>query len=90
MNKAYTYADDCPNCGEKDQHEAYKGARAGSSSWGHSYLCCSDACGRAFLNSPKHRAFELQRICRELAVLQEELKQWVDMEPADPQGGKDA
>lgn len=31
----------CPNCGKKE------GARQGSSSWAHSEMCCSDACGLA-------------------------------------------
>lgn len=31
--------DDCPNCGKKE------GAYMGSTKWGHSVSCCSDACG---------------------------------------------
>jgi hypothetical protein len=41
----YYIAPDCPNCGEKDSYGAWRGARMGSSKWGHGYPCCSNACG---------------------------------------------
>jgi len=31
--------EDCPSCGKTE------GAYMGSSSWGHSIVCCSDECG---------------------------------------------
>lgn len=38
-------APDCPNCGQKDEGNKL-GARMSSTTWGHNYSCCSDACGR--------------------------------------------
>lgn len=32
--------EDCPNCGKPNS------AIMGSTSWGHDYLCCSEACGK--------------------------------------------
>jgi len=74
MREQYWMAGDCPNCGEKDVMWAYKGARMGSSEWGHNYTCCSDKCGREFLNSAKHKALERQRIKDEMEDLQHQLK----------------
>ena len=36
----YRMADPCANCGREDA------GRMVSSEWGHSYPCCSDACGK--------------------------------------------
>ena len=74
MNQPYYFAEDCPVCGEKDELEKYKGARRGNTSWGHSYSCCSDKCGKAFLNSPQHKELERLRITEKIAGLQEALK----------------
>ena len=41
----YHLALDCPQCGEKDKVGEHKGGRMGSTTWGHNYMCCSDACG---------------------------------------------
>lgn len=45
MKEPYHFADPCPNCGQKDEEETYKGARMSATSWGHSVPCCSDKCG---------------------------------------------
>lgn len=74
MNEPYQFVDDCPMCGQKDEENLYKGARVGSSDWGHSYLCCSEKCGRAFLNSPQHKKLERLRIRSKIASLKAELK----------------
>jgi hypothetical protein len=49
--------EDCPNCGKPNS------ARIGSTSWGHDYMCCSEACGirlgkrieNGMVNLPKYR-----------------------------------
>lgn len=46
MNDQYYFAEDCPNCGEKDEYMSWKGARQSSTDWGHGHSCCSDACGK--------------------------------------------
>ena len=77
MNKLYILADDCPNCGEKDEPHLWKGARMGSTSWGHSFLCCSDKCGYEFLNSPEHKRRMRERLQEEIRERQEALKSWL-------------
>lgn len=69
----YRLADDCPHCGQKDQPNAWKGARMGNTSWNHSYSCCSDECGKAFLNTPKYKELERLRINGKIASLKREL-----------------
>lgn len=44
----YLKAHDCPHCGTKDEGINGGGARMWSTSWGHSFRCCSVACGTAF------------------------------------------
>jgi hypothetical protein len=40
VNREFVYQpDDCPNCGKPNS------AVWGSTSWGHDYMCCSEACG---------------------------------------------
>ena len=70
----YYMAADCPVCGEKDEPWKWKGARMGSTQWGHDYNCCSEKCGKAFLNSPKHKELERERIQFKIDLLQEKLK----------------
>lgn len=43
--RQYLLAHDCPQCGAKDAQDAWGGARMTSSTWGHSFACCSDECG---------------------------------------------
>ncbi len=45
-HQEYYLANDCPQCGEKDEYGAWKGARQGSTEWGHNFMCCSEACGK--------------------------------------------
>lgn len=74
--RTYWMAPDCPNCGQKDEPHTNKGARMGCSDWGHNYSCCSDKCGREFLNSEKHRAMERDRLKQQIAALEHQLKRW--------------
>jgi len=74
MREPYYLADDCPNCGQKDSTDAYKGARMGSSAWGHDYACCSEACGVAFENSAKRWQLELHEVDREIKNLKDHRK----------------
>lgn len=71
----YRLANDCPNCGQKDAEDAWKGARIGSSEWGHYYLCCSDKCGHEFFHSQKHKELEMQKIKQQIEMLQRQLKE---------------
>jgi hypothetical protein len=77
--KIYNFAEDCPNCGQKDSYESYKGARMVSTEWGHRYMCCSDKCGKEFLNSPTHKMMEIDRIKREIKILEDELQYWIEI-----------
>ena len=52
-NQRYRFAKSCPQCGQEDEEGKYKGARMGSTRWGHDFSCCSDECGYAFANNPK-------------------------------------
>ncbi len=64
-SKRYWLAEDCPNCGQKDAPNAWRGARMGSTAWGHSFSCCSEACGVAYANSPKRWQQEIDLVdCR--------------------------
>ncbi|WP_186145985.1 hypothetical protein [Burkholderia gladioli] len=77
MRKPYLMTHDCPHCGEKDEPDAWMGARMSSSEWGHDFCCCSDACGRAF--AEKHRELEKTRKGRrQLAKLWQELESQAD------------
>jgi YHS domain-containing protein len=58
-HRQYWMAHDCPQCGQKDAPNTWRGARMSSSCWGHNYSCCSDACGKAFATNP--RRFEMER-----------------------------
>lgn len=73
--REYWLADDCPNCGQKDEINAWKGARMGSTEWGHDYTCCSEKCGREFLNSKKHKSMEKDRVNRQIESLKYQLEQ---------------
>lgn len=70
----YWLAADCPNCGEKDSHEAWKGARMSSTAWGHGYSCCSDACGFAFAKSKKRIQKDLDAAKERAACANDEVK----------------
>ena len=67
-------AADCPQCGQKDEPHKWKGARMGSTSWGHDYMCCSDACGIAFKTNPKRLEMDREKIKSKIAALQYELR----------------
>ena len=56
----YYLAEDCPQCGQKDEINKWRGARMGSSSWGHDFSCCSNKCGIAFRDNPKRIEMEIQ------------------------------
>ena len=53
----YHFANDCPNCGEKDEYGAHKGARQGDTEWGHNFMCCSNACGVRLSSRIKNKMF---------------------------------
>lgn len=74
-DRQYWLALPCPNCGQKDSHDAWKGARMSSSGWGHNYSCCSHKCGLEYAdklktsNKPDQIAYyqtEIQRLEQEL------------------------
>ena len=48
----------------------------GSSKWGHEAMCCSDACGIAYRDSPQRAAVELERIEYELQFLRQQRRYW--------------
>jgi hypothetical protein len=73
-NHIYHFADDCPNCGEKDALNAWKGARMGSTAWGHDYMCCSEKCGMEFFGSRRYAEMERNRIQSEIRLRKAELK----------------
>lgn len=73
-NNTYYMANDCPNCGEKDEAWKWKGARMGSTKWGHNYSCCSDKCGFEFLNNPKRKELDRQHIELEILCLKSKLE----------------
>jgi len=73
-NRQYHFADDCPNCGEKDELNKWKGARMGATKWGHDYLCCSDKCGYEFLNSEKRKKLEISRLEQQISCMIDMLK----------------
>lgn len=72
--KQYEMAEDCPQCGQKDEPYKWKGARMGSTSWGHDYMCCSDACGIAFKTNPKRLEMDREKIKFQIAALQYKLR----------------
>ena len=72
--KQYWMAEDCPNCGQKDELDKWKGARMGSTSWGHDYMCCSDACGTAFKTNPKRLKMDRAKIKSQIKALEYQLK----------------
>lgn len=53
--RQYYKVHDCPQCGERDEKDAWKGARMKCTSWGHDFACCSDECGKAFAVSWKEK-----------------------------------
>lgn len=72
--KQYEMVEDCPQCGQKDEPHKWKGARMGSTSWGHDYMCCSDACGIAFKTNPKRLEMDREKIKFQIAALQYKLR----------------
>jgi Zn ribbon nucleic-acid-binding protein len=68
MRREYFMAEDCPQCGQKDEPDRWLGARMGSTMWGHNYSCCSDKCGHAYLTNPK-------RIERDKAAARERINE---------------
>ena len=74
MRKLYYWAADCPVCGEKDEEYQYKGARMGSTAWGHDYLCCSDKCGFAFKDSPKRRKMDMAKLVEKRNSINRQIK----------------
>jgi len=52
----------------------WKGARMGSTSWGHDYMCCSEACGVAFKSNPKRLEMDREKIKIEIRNLQYKLR----------------
>lgn len=72
--KHYRMADDCPHCGQKDEQDKWKGARMGSTSWGHDYMCCSDGCGVAFKTNPKRLEMDRAEIKSQIEALEYKLK----------------
>jgi hypothetical protein len=67
--RQYWLAADCPNCGEKNAPDAWKGARHGSTAWGHDFSCCSDKCGIEFRDSPKRWRIELRQVDDQIIAL---------------------
>lgn len=55
----------CPQCGKPE------GAFMGSSDWGHTFSCCSDACGIAYRDSPNRWQLELEAAEFQLALAQQ-------------------
>jgi Zn ribbon nucleic-acid-binding protein len=74
FDNQYHLANDCPNCGQQDSVNAWKGARMGSTRWGHGYMCCSEKCGVAFLNSENHKRLEREKIEWQMAGLKQRLE----------------
>lgn len=72
-HKRYYMADDCPNCGQQDKEWEWKGARMGSTTWGHDYMCCSETCGVAFATSPVRREMERKSIQLRISILKDQL-----------------
>lgn len=84
MRHPYYLVEDCPECGEKDEINKWKGARMGSSSWGHNYSCCSERCGLAFRDNPKRidreiqaEQFNIERAKHNIKALKEERKKLI-------------
>lgn len=74
----YYKAQDCPNCGKEDDGVNNFGARMSCTSWGHNYPCCSDKCGREFLNSDKYIDKQLQEIQNDISNLKRRMKLLLD------------
>lgn len=72
--KQYWMDNDCPQCGQKDELNKWKGARMGSTSWGHDYMCCSDACGIEFKTNPKRLEMDKSKIKNQIKALEYQLK----------------
>ena len=71
MERPYYLVEPCPNCGQEDEPYKYKGARMGSTTWGHDYACCSEKCGMEF----DPRAHDLQSALMELAAAKSRVKE---------------
>lgn len=64
-SQPYWMAEDCPNCGQKDAVNQWKGARtSGGKGVAHKFSCCSTACLIAFNDSPKRYERERQAALR--------------------------
>jgi len=75
--RQYYLASPCPNCGQQDSEGAWRGARMGSTSWGHSYMCCSEKCGLEYANKLK-TSKKLDQIAyheKEIRRLNQELRE---------------
>lgn len=77
-NEPYFAAPACPNCGQQDKVGEYKGARMSSSSWAHTFACCSHVCGVAFALSPTRYQMELDVVQEQIALLKEKEQHWKD------------
>ena len=72
-SRPYSMAHECPQCGQKDEKGMWRGARLGSSEWGHNFMCCSDECGKALatrvlpLQQTKKGPAELKKLWERLA-----------------------
>lgn len=84
MRDKYWLAEDCPYCGQKDSEGAWKGARMGSTRWGHSYSCCSEECGQAFLNSEQHIKLEIEKIDWQIEALKTDKEHWIKLQKINP------
>jgi hypothetical protein len=86
MKHQYWLAEDCPNCGERDSLDAWKGARMGSTRWEHGYSCCSEKCGMEYRDSPKRWRRELAAVDGQIASLKSrrrEIEKRLDPQPGE-------
>lgn len=74
MREPYRLAEDCPQCGQKDAPGAWAGARMSCTSWGHSFECCSHACGVAYRDNPHRLTREIIAVKREIAAMKAGLR----------------
>ncbi len=71
-HRRYWMAHNCPQCGAKDAEDEWGGARMGSTSWNHDFMCCSEACGQAFAKTHAEKV-KTKAGRKELAKLWEDL-----------------
>lgn len=75
MKDQYWMAEDCPQCGEKDEEWKWKGARTGSTDWGHKYSCCSEKCGLAYRDNPKRHQRDVAILLRQRDALNRAIRE---------------